>query len=134
MGGRIIAATSGSFGTFSTVEALHFGVKGSASSVSGAVTVDLSKGGVQYVTLTGNVTSLAFSNWNLSQGEVEIHLIQDGVGARTVTGWSANIRFGSNNTPPTLTATAGHRDILRFRGDGNGIHRQASPAVLDVAS
>lgn len=85
-----------------------------ATNVSGAVTVDLSAVGVQVLTLTGNVTSFAFSNPAGAREEIEVHFVQDGTGSRTLAGVNASIKW-AGAAAPTLSTTAGRRDIFRFR-------------------
>jgi len=81
------------------------------------VTFDLSKGGLQEVTLGGNRT-LAVSNVSVGQCFV-IDLIQDGTGSRTVT-WFTTIKW-TDGTTPTLTTTANKRDSFGFicKSSGN---------------
>lgn len=82
-----------------------------------AQTVDFSSAGYAELTLTGNITSLAFSG-GVADTMVELHLIQDGTGSRTLSGAAASIKW-AGGTAPTLTTTAGRRDIFRFRNNGS---------------
>lgn len=84
------------------------------ANTSGAVTVDLSTTPLQVLTLTGNVTSFAFANPANHRQNIEIHLLQDATGSRTLSGSNASIKW-AGGTAPTLTTTASRRDIFRFR-------------------
>lgn len=74
--------------------------------ITGATTIDWSKGNVQYATMTGDVT-LTFQN-ALSGGRYILHL----AGAHTPT-FPASVRW-SGGTTPTPTGTSGHKDIYTF--------------------
>lgn len=88
-----------------------------AASVSGAVTVNLATAPNHVLTLTGNVTSLAFSN-EVKAGEiVRVELVQDGTGSRTLSGANAAIKWAGGSAP-TLSTTANRRDIFTFRCAG----------------
>ena len=81
-----------------------------------AQTVSFSTGGLAVLTLTGNLTSLSFSG-GTTDGIYELHFVQDATGSRTLAGVSSNIKW-AGGTAPTLTTTAGKRDVFRFRYDG----------------
>jgi len=81
---------------------------------SGALTCDLSATSIHVPTLTGNLTSFAFSNPVNQRQDIEVHFIQDATGSRTLAGASASIKW-AGGVAPTLTTTAGRRDIFRFR-------------------
>jgi hypothetical protein len=83
---------------------------------SGTVTLDLVTGSVFVVNLTGNVTSLAFSNAVTAGEDIEVHFVQDATGSRTLAGISGSIKLSGGAL--TLTTTASKRDILRFRLSG----------------
>jgi len=62
----------------------YYGTLNAKGNISGAVTIDFSKGNTVTATLTGNVTSLSFSN--MKTGSVYyIHFIQDALGPWTLT-------------------------------------------------
>lgn len=84
---------------------------------SGAVTVDWSQGVTREVTLTGNATSLTFSNPPSRNTLLQLELIQDGTGSRTLAGVAATIKF-AGAAAPTLSTTAARRDIFVFRFNG----------------
>ena len=81
-----------------------------------AQTVDQGAAAVHYITMTGNITSFSVSNPR-PDCEIEVHFIQDATGSRTLSG-ATGIKWAGG--APTLTTTAGKRDIFRFRSDGVG--------------
>jgi hypothetical protein len=80
---------------------------------STAITLALTNGTVQIITLTGNAT---ITMPTATSGKSFIMLLkQDGTGSRTVT-WST-VKWASG-TAPTITSTASRQDILSFFADG----------------
>jgi len=82
-------------------------------SVSGALTIDFANGYYQELTLTGNVTSLAFSN-GPGSGEgksVVVDFVQGGSGSYTVTFTSTKFDSG---IAPTLSTGVGDIDRIAF--------------------
>mgnify|MGYP005989607437 FL=1 len=84
------------------------------ANVSGALTIDFSNGYYQELTLTGNVTSLAFNNGpaNNEGKSIVVDFVQDGTGSRTVT--FTNVKFDSGISP---TLSTGANDIDRIAFD-----------------
>lgn len=81
---------------------------------STAITLSLSNGTIQIITLTGNCT---FTFPTAVSGKSFLLLLrQDGTGSRTVT-WPASVKWPSGNAP-TITSTASKQDILAFVSDG----------------
>ena len=83
------------------------------ASVSGALTIDFANGYYQELTLTGNVTSLAFSN-GPGSGEgksVVVDFVQGGSGSYTVTFTSTKFDSG---IAPTLSTGVGDIDRIAF--------------------
>ena len=78
-----------------------------------AITVSLTNGTVQQLTLTGNAT-ITMPTAAAGKSFV-IMLKQDGTGSRTVT-WSTVVWPGG--TAPTITSTASKQDIYSFFSDG----------------
>jgi len=77
------------------------------------ITLDLTNGTVQIITLGGNVT---ITMPTATSGKSFImYLKQDGTGSRTVT-WST-VKW-AGGTAPTITSTASRQDILSFFADG----------------
>ena len=87
-------------------------------SATGPLTVDCRTADVFQVTLSGNATATTLYVPVTETGyaqEIELSLIQDATGART---WvpPTNVMWASG-TAPTLTTTAGARDIFKLRYD-----------------
>ena len=87
----------------------------SATNNSGAaLTIDLTTGTVQIVTLTNNCS---FTFPTPTAGKSFLLLLkQDAVGGRTVT-WPSSVKWPSS-TPPTITSTANKADKYVFTADG----------------
>ncbi len=83
------------------------------ANVSGALTIDFSNGYYQELTLTGNVTSLAFSNGpgNGEGKSVVVDFVQGGSGSYTVTFTSTKFDSG---IAPTLSTGVGDIDRIAF--------------------
>jgi len=80
---------------------------------STAITIALTNGTVQIITLTGNAT---ITMPTATSGKSFImYLKQDGTGSRTVT-WST-VKW-AGGTAPTITSTASKQDIYSFFSDG----------------
>ena len=80
---------------------------------STAITLDLTNGTVQIITLTGNAT---ITMPTATSGKSFVMMLkQDGTGSRTVT-WSTVKWVGG--TAPTITSTASRLDLLSFFADG----------------
>lgn len=80
---------------------------------STAITIALTNGTVQIITLTGNAT---ITMPTAVSGKSFIMLLkQDGTGSRTVT-WST-VKW-PGGTAPTITSTASRQDIYSFFSDG----------------
>lgn len=86
----------------------------SLGNINGAVAVDYRNGGVQYGTLTGNITSLTVSNWPPSgkAASLTLELTQDGTGSRTIS--LAAAYKTENGAGITLSTAASSRDKLRL--------------------
>jgi len=89
--------------------------------VTGALACDFSKALTHEVTLVGNVTSLTLSNPPSRNTIMHLELVQDGTGSRTLAGANSAIKW-AGGAAPTLTTTAGRRDIFRFRHNGSGYY------------
>jgi hypothetical protein len=85
-----------------------------SANTSTAITVDLTNGTVQNLTLTGNATITMPTA--IAGKSFIIILSQDGTGGRTVT-WST-VSWPSA-TAPTITSTASKRDIFSFFSNGS---------------
>lgn len=78
--------------------------------VSGAVTIDLSLGQRFRMTLTGNVTSMAFSNLPAAGrfADIVLEIVQDGTGGRTVA-WPVSGKW-PNGIAHVVSSAAGDED------------------------
>ena len=94
----------------------------SALSISaGAVTINLALGNMFTLTLTSNVTSVAFTNVPAAgKGQaIAIEVKQDATGGRTVAGWPASVTWSGGTYAPTATANA--IDEITFRTYDQGV-------------
>lgn len=88
--------------------------------VNGNITIDWTNGNVQKMTLTGNVTAVAFTN---PVGPCTCKLwIHAGTGGFTVANWDGDCDWGVNASEPTVTATANKFDLGIFEYDGGSIY------------
>lgn len=90
-------------------------------SVSGAVSVDAGVASVHVLTLTGNVSALTVANVSATR-DLELHLVQDATGGRTIAGLAAGLFHFAGGAAPTWTTAAGKRDIVRFRQVGGAFY------------
>jgi len=81
---------------------------------STAITLALTNGTVQIITLTGNAT-ITMPTATAGKSFI-MYLKQDATGSRTVT-WST-VKW-AGGTAPTITSTASRQDILSFFSDGS---------------
>ena len=86
---------------------------------------DTSLGQVATVTLAGNRT--LNNATNLRVGTYILHVIQDGVGGRTLS-FQRGYKF-TGNVIPTLTSAAGSRDMFSFVSDGTNLYGAFIPDV-----
>src|SRR5262249_7877239 len=91
---------------------------------AGAMAIDWSQGNCAVATLSGNVTSLAFSNGKAGVLYALV-CVQDATGSRTWTSSGATIKWvntpylgGTAGSIPTLTTAASKRDLFVFLYDG----------------
>jgi len=78
---------------------------------SGTVNIDWNEGNTQHITLTGDITTLTFSNGVVGRRYTLI-LKQGGSGGYTVS-WPDTVRWSGGNAP-TLTVTVGRTDYIGF--------------------
>lgn len=83
--------------------------------VIGNITINWNNGNVQKITLTGNVTAVAFTN-PPNAGNYRLWIYQSGAGTFTVAGWDADAKWGG--TAPVVSTTAGNFDLGVFEYDG----------------
>src|ERR1700722_3242034 len=82
-----------------------------AGNSSTSFTIDFSQGSAQLITLTGNVTSVTFSNPVI--GGSYVLRIATGAGSFSVSGWPGTVKW-SGTIAPTITTVASKVDILNF--------------------
>jgi hypothetical protein len=87
---------------------------------TGSFTLDYRTAHVQKITLTGNATLTNITAWSPSgvDGRIEVHVMQDATGGRTLS-FGSSFDFGDNGAP-TITTTANRGDVLVFRSRDNG--------------
>ena len=82
---------------------------------STAITLSLVNGTIQIITLTGNCTITLPA---VAAGKSFTVMLKMGSGGFTVTWASSGVHYWPNNITPTITGTAGKRDIFTFVSDG----------------
>lgn len=91
---------------------------------NGSQTIDFNSSTSAHIartfTLSGGNATLSFNNPPKAGTLITIILVQDGTGSRTVT-WPATVKW-SGGTAPTLTTTAGKRDVFTFVYDGSNYY------------
>jgi hypothetical protein len=86
---------------------------------STSFTADWSSNSAQLVTMTGNVTSVTFSN--PQTGGSYLLRIATGAGSFSITGWPVTVKW-TGGTAPTITATASKVDLINFYYDGTSYY------------
>lgn len=92
------------------------------------LTADCSQNNDFSITLTTTGYTLTLANGSPGQ-EVRVYVTQDGTGSRTITTYT-NVIWAAG-TPPTLTTTAGHTDLLTFRFNAT-TGKWVGSSILDV--
>jgi len=96
-------------------------VEQSLGSSSGAITVDWTLGHGALFTLTENVTSVSFTNPR-GPALLFLHLLQDGTGGRTITGWPSEVKFTGDvspaNSKPAIDLRANMATVMLMMFDG----------------
>jgi len=87
--------------------------------ITGAATINAAAN-VVVATLTGNVTSLAFTGVNTTNGELEVHFVQDATGSRTL-GTVTGVKW-AGGAAPTWSTAAGSWDVIGFRPIGGVLY------------
>lgn len=92
---------------------------------STATTVNWANGNKAKLTFgAGNIGTLAFSD-PANSGSVQLIIVQDGTGSRTVTAWDTEIKW-AGGTAPELSTAAGAIDIISCLYDGTAYYCSAS--------
>ena len=89
----------------------YYGVSYSQGNVSGAVTIDFNNGNVIYATVTGNITSMTWSNLK-SGGVYYLRFTQGGAGGYTWTPGS-NFKYPGGVSGNILTPALGSVDVFQ---------------------
>lgn len=111
--------------TFTGTVTLNANIANQTLTDGATINWDASLGSVATVTLGGNRTIAAPTN--LKVGSYILHIIQDGVGSRTLT-WNAVFKWPAG-VAPVLTTTAGRRDLFSFVCDGTNLYGSYLPDV-----
>lgn len=98
------------------------------TTVSGSVTVDFATGGVQFLDLTGDVTSLTFTNLPSGGSTASLWIRQAGSGGYTVT-WPNTVHW-PNGTPAVVTTNLGRRDLYTFAVYSGGLYLTSASTGL----
>jgi hypothetical protein len=125
---RIAVVRGDNTSAVAEIQARSFVMDPTTSSQSGAVSIDLSANCAHIVTLTGNATGLTFANPASSGSQIELHLVQDATGSRTLAGPNASIKW-AGGVAPTLSTTANRRDIFTFRNVGGSTFYETSRSM-----
>jgi hypothetical protein len=111
--------------TFTGTVTINANISNQSLTDGATINWDVSLGAVATVTLGGNRTIAAPTN--LKVGTYILHVIQDGVGGRTLT-WNSVFKWPAG-VAPTLTATANRRDLFSFVCDGTNLYGSYLPDV-----
>lgn len=124
--GQVISADNHKFVKGASYDALY-----DNGNVSGNITIDWgANGNVQKMTLTGNVTAVAFTNPS-GPGNYKLWIHQDGTGGRTVANWDADADWGGDE--PVVSDGASKIDLAVFEYNGGSIYLAALLQGIDGA-
>lgn len=105
----------------SNIKDLTFASEFNIGSVSGSLAVDWNNSSFQQVTLTGNVTSVTFTD-PPGVARLQLRVIQGGTGNFNISGYPGNFLFGPNAQLPIFTAPTGSISIITFFFDGTSYY------------
>lgn len=88
---------------------------------SGAVILDYDEGTHVVLTLTGNITSLTFSNWPAAGNFVIMTVEVRNTGAYSISGYYAGVKWAGGGIAPTITPGGGAIDWLAFTTSDSGV-------------
>lgn len=99
---------------------------------SGTLTIDCSLANVFEITLGANVSATSITNVPPSGYEftIELHLIQDATGGRTMS-WPSSVKWPMNITP-TLSTTASTNSIIQLRTLDGGTTWYGIPGATGI--
>ena len=89
---------------------------------AGTLALDLATATIFNVAINANITSVTFSNANTIAAGTQASgfvMIANGTGTSYAIVWPASVRW-PGNTAPTITSTAGKRDVLTFFSTDQG--------------
>ena len=95
------------------------------SDSSGTINWDTSLGQIATVTLSGTGRTIAAPT-NLKVGTYILHVVQGGLGNRTISSWNSIFKWPAG-VAPVLTTTAGSRDVFSFICDGTFLYGSYIP-------
>lgn len=96
---------------FAVKSAQFYGTHYSQGNVSGGVTIDFANGNMVSVTVTGNITSMTFSNLQAG-GSYKLRFTQDATGGRTWTPSSSNFLYPGGVGGTILSSGANAVDVF----------------------
>ena len=111
--------------TGGTIDTVAANILSQTLTDAATISWDAASGQIATVTLTANRVLANISNPRV--GTYILHVIQDGVGGRTLT-FEQGYRFTGNIAPP-LTTTAAGRDVFTFVSDGSKMYGSFIPDV-----
>lgn len=111
--------------TGGTIDTVAANILSQTLTDAATISWDAANGQIATVTLTSNRVLANITNPRV--GTYILHVIQDGVGGRTLT-FQQGYRFTGNIAPP-LTSTAGGRDVFTFVSDGSKMYGSFIPDV-----
>lgn len=106
------------------------------ANITGGATIDLANGRVQWLTLTGNITSITFNTTPDSGVVATINLIlqQDGTGGWTITWPTTNFYWAENVEPPfATTASAINVVTIQIINNGGTLYYFASLSIRNAS-
>lgn len=101
-------------GAGSAYYAASFDAKNQNVTGNGALSIDYSLGRCVTLTLTGNVTSFAVTNWPLTGFEAALVLNIENTGAYGILAWPAGAVAGGG-VAPTIASGAGKKSCVMLR-------------------
>lgn len=106
------------------------------ANITGGATIDLVNGRVQWLTLTGNITSITFSNTPATGVVTTLSLIlqQDGTGGRTIVWPTTNFYWAENVEPPLATAISAINMVtIQIINNGGTLYYFASLSIRNAS-
>jgi hypothetical protein len=125
IGNTVIGTTSSTMNVVGRVSTAGANVLSQTLTDGVTITWDTASGQIATVTLAGNRTMAAPTN--LRVGTYILHVIQDGVGGRTL-GWNSVFKWTAG-VAPVLTTAANRRDVFSFVCDGTNLYGSFLPDV-----